>query len=68
VLTITLDDPPANTYSYDMMQEFDAAILAARMDAGVHVVVITGAGEKFFCAGAKLQASLEKRKPNFSGR
>ena len=29
VLTITLDDPPANTYSYEMMQELDAAILAA---------------------------------------
>jgi enoyl-CoA hydratase/carnithine racemase len=54
VCTVTLDDPPANTYSYDMMQELDAAILAARMDAAVHVVVITGAGEKFFCAGANI--------------
>jgi enoyl-CoA hydratase len=54
VLTITLDDPPANTYSYEMMQELDAAVLAARMDAAVHVIVITGAGEKFFCAGANI--------------
>ena len=54
VFTIALDDPPANTYSYEMMQELDAAILAARMDAGVHVIVITGAGEKFFCAGANI--------------
>jgi enoyl-CoA hydratase len=54
VLTITLDDPPANTYSYEMMQELDAAVLAARMDAAVHVIVITGAGEKFFCAGAHI--------------
>jgi enoyl-CoA hydratase len=54
VCTITLDDPPANTYSYDMMQELDAAILQARMDAAVHVLVITGAGEKFFCAGANI--------------
>ena len=53
-LTITLDDPPANTYSYEMMQELDAAVLAARMDAAVHVIVITGAGEKFFCAGANI--------------
>jgi enoyl-CoA hydratase/carnithine racemase len=54
VFTITLDDPPANTYSYEMMRELDEAILAARMDANVHVIVITGAGEKFFCAGANI--------------
>src|SRR5262245_57209389 len=54
VAVITLSDPPANTYSYEMMQEIDAAVLAARMDAGVHVIVITGAGEKFFCAGANI--------------
>src|SRR5918993_5445638 len=54
ICTITLDDPPANTYSYEMMQEIDAAVLAARMDHSVHVIVITGAGEKFFCAGANI--------------
>ncbi|MDP2388890.1 MAG: enoyl-CoA hydratase-related protein, partial [Acidobacteriota bacterium] len=48
VATITLVDPPANTYSYEMMQQLDAAVLTARMDAAVHVIVITGAGEKFF--------------------
>jgi enoyl-CoA hydratase/carnithine racemase len=42
VALIELNDLPANTYSYEMMQEIDAAILAARMDAGVHVIVITG--------------------------
>ena len=54
VCTLTLDDPPANTYSYELMQELDAAILAARIDASIHVIVITGAGEKFFCAGANI--------------
>jgi enoyl-CoA hydratase/carnithine racemase len=54
VATITLIDPPANTYSYEMMQELDAAVLKARMDAAVHVIVLTGAGEKFFCAGANI--------------
>lgn len=54
VATLTLDDPPANTYSYEMMQELDAAILTARMDSSVHVIVLTGAGEKFFCAGANI--------------
>lgn len=64
VCTITLDDPPANTYSYEMMQELDAAILAARMDSAVHVIVITGAGEKFFCAGANI-GMLKDADPTF---
>ena len=54
VAVLTLTEPPANTYSYEMMRELDAAILDARMDASVHVIVITGAGEKFFCAGADI--------------
>ncbi|HYG81597.1 MAG TPA: enoyl-CoA hydratase/isomerase family protein [Pyrinomonadaceae bacterium] len=55
VAVFTLNAPPANTYSYEMMQELDRAILTARMDEGVHVIVITGRGEKFFCAGADIQ-------------
>src|SRR6266436_3858820 len=51
---LTLNDPPANTYSYEMMQLLDRAILTARMDQSVQVIVITGAGEKFFCAGANI--------------
>src|SRR5882757_3166136 len=52
IALLTLNDPPANTYSYDMMQQIDACILRARMDEDAQVVVITGSGEKFFCAGA----------------
>lgn len=55
VAVLTLNDPPANTYSYEMMQQLDARILEARMDEGVQVIVITGSGEKFFCAGANIQ-------------
>src|SRR5918999_669525 len=55
VATITLNDPPANTYSYEMMQQLDRAILDARMDESVQVIVITGKGDKFFCAGADIQ-------------
>src|SRR5213083_339599 len=52
---LRLNDPPANTYSYEMMQQLDAGILAARMDESVQVIFITGQGEKFFCAGANIQ-------------
>ncbi len=54
VAVLTLNDPPANTYSYEMMQQLDARILDARMDESVQVIVITGRGEKFFCAGADI--------------
>ena len=64
VCVIELNDPPANTYSYDMMREIDAAVLDARMDAGVHVIVIRGAGEKFFCAGANI-GMLKDADPDF---
>jgi enoyl-CoA hydratase/carnithine racemase len=61
---VTLDDPPANTYSYAMMREIDDAVLAARMDAAVHVIVLTGAGDKFFCAGANI-GMLQDAEPAF---
>lgn len=54
VAVITLDDPPANTYTYEMFQQMDAAILRARMDDDVYVIVLTGGCEKFFCAGASI--------------
>jgi enoyl-CoA hydratase len=55
VAVLTLTDLPANTYSYDMMRRLDALVLAARMDDAVHVLVLRGAGEKFFCAGADIR-------------
>ena len=55
VAILTLDDPPANTYTYEMLQDLDTGILRARMDDTVQVIVITGRGEKFFCAGANIQ-------------
>ncbi|HVF57809.1 MAG TPA: enoyl-CoA hydratase/isomerase family protein, partial [Pyrinomonadaceae bacterium] len=64
VALLTLDDPPANTYTYEMMQELDRAILAARMDETAQVIVITGSGEKFFCAGANI-GMLTEMTPTF---
>jgi len=52
---IELNDPPANTYTYEMMRELDDAVLRARMDESVHVIVMRGAGEKFFSAGANIR-------------
>src|SRR6266446_3639318 len=64
VAIFELDDPPANTYTYEMMQQLDGAILKARMDENVHVILIRGAGEKFFSAGASIPM-LTKADPTF---
>jgi enoyl-CoA hydratase len=64
VALLTLTDPPANTYSFAMMKQLDDAILRARFDEAVHVIVITGAGGKFFCAGANIQM-LQDVTPTF---
>ena len=37
-----------------MMRQIDESIVKARFDKDVHVIVIIGAGEKFFCAGANI--------------
>ena len=52
---IALNDPPANTYTYEMNRQLDDAILDARMDEGIYVIVLRGAGHKFFSAGASIQ-------------
>src|SRR6186997_1835727 len=47
-----------------MMRRLDALVLEARMDDTVHVVVLRGAGEKFFCAGADIRM-LSSAAPRF---
>ena len=64
VAFITLNDPPVNGYTHEMMKDLDAAILDARFDNDVHVLVLTGHGEKFFCAGANI-AMLREADPTF---
>jgi enoyl-CoA hydratase len=55
VAVIEMSDPPANTYTYEMNLQLDEAILKARMAQDVYVIVVTGAGEKFFSAGADIK-------------
>jgi enoyl-CoA hydratase len=64
VAIFELSDPPANTYTYEMNKDLDARILDARMDDDVHVIVIRGAGEKFFSAGANIRM-LSEVTPSF---
>jgi enoyl-CoA hydratase/carnithine racemase len=55
VATVTINRPERrNSMSWTVMTELRAAMAAARADAAVRVVVLTGAGDKAFCAGADL--------------
>src|SRR3981081_2319466 len=59
VAILTLTDPPVNAYTHEMFKEFDANVLEARFDDDVHVIVITGQGDKYFCAGANVNMLQE---------
>ena len=64
VAIFELNDPPANTYTYEMNRALDECTLQARMDDEVHVIVLRGAGEKFFSAGANIKM-LSEVTPSF---
>ncbi len=55
VATITIDDPERrNPLSNEALRRLKEAILRAGDDAGVRVVVVTGAGDRAFSAGGDL--------------
>jgi enoyl-CoA hydratase len=64
IAVIEMNAPPANTYTYEMMRQLDEAILAARMDGAINAIVLRGAGEKFFSAGADINM-LATAEPTF---
>jgi enoyl-CoA hydratase/carnithine racemase len=64
IALIELNNPPVNGYSYEMFKQLDAAVIDARFDKDVHVIVIKGSGEKFFCAGADIEM-LKGADPHF---
>ncbi|HET8575767.1 MAG TPA: enoyl-CoA hydratase-related protein [Methylomirabilota bacterium] len=55
---ITLNRPPANAISAELMRELNAALSDVESDPNVRSVIITGAGEKIFCAGADLGSAF----------
>jgi len=57
ILTITLHRPEAmNAFTAQMMRELIAAFDRADADDAVRAVIVTGSGERAFCAGADLSA------------
>ena len=64
IAIFALNDPPANTYTHEMMRQLDECILRARFDTDVHVIIIRGKGDKFFSAGANIRM-LNEADPTF---
>ena len=58
VAVVTLNRPPANAISEALIRELDAALTEIEADGGVRAVVITGAGDRIFCAGADLGSAF----------
>jgi enoyl-CoA hydratase/carnithine racemase len=55
---ITLNRPPANAISEQLVRDLGAALSSVEGDAGVRAVIITGAGDRIFCAGADLGSAF----------
>ena len=53
-----------NTYTHEMMRDIDEAVLRARFDDNVTIIILTGHGEKFFSAGASI-SMLDSVSPGF---
>ena len=54
IATITIDNPPANTWTYESLTELRTLVEELNANKNIFALVITGAGEKFFSAGADL--------------
>lgn len=64
IAILELNNPPANSYNHEMMAALDACVLKARFDASVHLLIITGKGEKFFSGGADINM-LQSNGPEY---
>ena len=68
VATITVDHHPANALSNQVLAEIESSLSQAEADADVRAVILTGAGEKFFIAGADITEFLTIPKEHYAER
>jgi enoyl-CoA hydratase/carnithine racemase len=57
-VVVTLNRPPANAISEQLMRDLDAVLSEIEHDDAVRAVIITGGGDKIFCAGADLGSAF----------
>lgn len=55
VAVVTIDNPPANTWTKDGLNALTRLVADLDADRDIYSLVLTGAGEKFFSAGADLK-------------
>ena len=55
---ITLNRPPANAINEQLVKDLNAALDEVEKDPGVLSIIITGAGDRIFCAGADLGSAF----------
>jgi len=55
VALVTIDNPPMNALSSALLEELEAEIDALDADDGVRAIVLRGAGERAFVAGADIK-------------
>ncbi|MCP4747387.1 MAG: enoyl-CoA hydratase [Desulfobacteraceae bacterium] len=68
IATITLNRPKVmNSANFQLLNEFNELLENLRYDSSVRVLIVTGAGEKAFCAGADLKerATLKPEQVKF---
>ncbi len=61
-LIITIDNPSANTWDAESLAGLEQVVGQANADKDVYAIVVTGAGEKFFSAGADLKLFADGNK------
>jgi len=52
---LTLDNPPMNLVTLGLTRELDAAVTRLAADPSIRVLIVTGAGERAFCAGSDIK-------------
>lgn len=55
---VTLNRPPANTISPQLVHELEAVVEELVRDDAVRAIVLTGAGDRIFCGGADLSGAF----------
>ena len=66
IATVLLDNPPVNAVSVALLHELHAAFDEIEANRGIRCVILSGAGEKGFCAGADLREEKQFRDPDAS--
>ncbi len=61
VALVTIDNPPMNALSTALLEELEAEVDALDTDEAVRAIVLTGAGDRAFVAGADIKEFPERR-------